>query len=129
MSFLFIANVNDGILVPKAFSKLIPLLLLSRLQNCKKTQGGRCSCNEQPFDDLKSAFCSTIYISKQRKFVPLFDFAVHFQFALAQKKYRPRFLARSCFDQKCLAILTKPLKEKVKMTTEKLNSKVRKLLR
>ena len=36
MSFLFIANVNDGILVPKAFSKLIPLLLLSRLQNCKK---------------------------------------------------------------------------------------------
>ena len=119
MSFLFIANVNDGILVPKAFSKLIPLLLLSRLQNCKKTQGGRCSCNEQPFDDLKSAFCSTIYISKQRKFVPLFDFAVHFQFALAQKKYRPR----------CLAILTKPLKEKVKMMTEKLNSKVRKLLR
>ena len=55
--------------------------------------------------------------------------AVHFQFALAQKKYRPRFLARSCFDQRRLAILTKPLKEKVKMTTEKLNSKVRKLLR
>lgn len=39
----------------------------------KKTQGGRYSCIEQPFDELKSAFCSTIYISKQRKFVPLFD--------------------------------------------------------
>ena len=31
MSFLFIANVNDGILVPKAFSKLIPLLMNSHL--------------------------------------------------------------------------------------------------
>ena len=31
MSFLFIANVNDGILVPKAFSKLIPLLMNNHL--------------------------------------------------------------------------------------------------
>ena len=35
-----------------------------------------------------------------------------FQVALAQKKYRPRFLARSCFDQRRLAILTKPLEER-----------------
>ena len=89
MSFLFIANVNDGILVPKAFSKLIPLLLLSRLQNCKKTQGGRCSCNEQPFDDLKSAFCSTIYISKQRKFVPLFDFGGTLSICACAKEISP----------------------------------------
>ena len=35
-----------------------------------------------------------------------------FQVALAQKKYRSRFLAQSCFDQRRLAILTKPLEER-----------------
>ena len=55
--------------------------------------------------------------------------AVHFQFALAQKKYRPRSLARSCFDHKRLVISTKPLEKKVKMTREKLKFKVRKFPR
>ena len=46
--------------------------------------------------------------------------AIHFQFALAKKKYRPTSLARSCFDHKRLVISTKPLEKKVKMTREKL---------
>ena len=37
----------------------------------KKSKGGRYSCFETPFDEGKSAFCSTLYISKQRKFVTL----------------------------------------------------------
>ena len=40
----------------------------------EKSKGGRYSCFETPFDEGKSAFCSTLYITKQRKFVPLFFF-------------------------------------------------------
>ena len=106
------------------------LLLISRLQNWKKSQVGRYSYFERSVDELKSAFCLTIYTSKQRKFVPLFDFGgiVHFQFVLVQKKYHARPLARSCVDLGCLVILTEPLEKKLlEMTREKLYFNVKKL--
>ena len=68
----------------------IPLPLLSRLQNLKRSHEGRYSCFQTPFDELKSAFCATIYTSKQRKFVPLFDSGGTFSIYACAKEISPK---------------------------------------
>ena len=69
-------------------------------QNRKKSKGGRYSCFETPFDEGKSAFCSTLYISKQRKFVPLFDSGGTFLICACVKEISPETLRSVVFWSK-----------------------------
>ena len=63
----------------------------------EKSKGGRYSCFETPFDEGKSAFCSTLYISKQRKFVPLFDYGGTFLICACVKEISPETLRSVVF--------------------------------
>ena len=47
---------------------------------------------KRTFDEGKSAFCSTLYISKQRKFVPLFDSGGTFLICACVKEISPETL-------------------------------------
>ena len=91
MSYLFISNVNDGILVPEAFSELPDssptAFTITKLE--KKHKEEDVAVLTSCIDELKSAFCSTIYISKQRKFVPLFDFSGTFSICACAKEISP----------------------------------------
>ena len=115
--------VNDGILVPEAFPELpdsSPTAFTNTVETGKEH-------NEEDIAVLNSHLTRSnllfvrqfTYQNKGNLF--LFSIlAVHFQFALAKKKYRPTSLARSFFDHKRLVISTKPLEKKVKRTREKL---------
>ena len=101
MSYLFISNVNDGILVPKAFSELSgsspTAFTIKKLEKKHKEEDVAVLNSHLTSSNL--LFVRQFTYQNNGNLFLFFILAVHFQFVLPQKKYHPRFLARSCFDQ------------------------------
>jgi len=69
----------------------------------------------------------TLYTSKQRKFVPLFDYGGTFSICICVKEISPKnSLLGRVLIMNALLILMELLGKKVKMTRDKLYFKVRK---